>query len=213
MRSFLKTLLQRRGYELASLYPDERNRLPGDLTFSYREALYYIGSSLAGQISLDEAQLLADLVRSSDPSRPIVEVGTLFGHSTMVLAMAKRREQRLFTVDNYFWNPLGVRPQVHRAITRGRLKQAVDEHNVVIKDCSASEFYASYAEPPPALFFCDADHSYEAVHADLTWALQVGATIICGDDYEPKYHPGVVRAVDELGGAERLSGGLYVLKR
>jgi hypothetical protein len=64
--------------------------------------------------------------------------------------------------------------------------------------------------PAPALYFCDADHRYEAVRDDIAWARKVGASIICGDDYEP-VHTGVARAVDEAGGPRELQGGLWVL--
>ena len=100
MKAFVKQRLRRLGYELNQLYPGERKLLPPDVSFSFRGAQCYIASSLAGQISIDEARLLSDLVRSSEPSRPIVEVGTLFGHSTLVLTMAKRRNQPLISVDN-----------------------------------------------------------------------------------------------------------------
>lgn len=213
MKALIKKWLRGQGYELNQLYVGEQKLLPPDMSFSYREAQCYIASSYAGQISIDEARLLSALVRSSDPSRPIIEVGTLFGHSTMVLALAKQRDQPLISVDNYSWNHLGVRPDVHRVITRDRLKQAIASHNVTLLDMSAAEFYASYEGPPPALYFCDADHSYDAVRADLLWARSAGATIICGDDYEPDFHPGLVQAVNELGGVAQLSGGLYVLKQ
>lgn len=213
MKALLKRWLRNSGYELNQLYPGERELLPAEVSFNFREAQCYIASSLAGQISIDEARLLSDLVRQSDPTRPIVEVGTLFGHSTMVLTLAKQKDQPLISVDNYSWNPWGVRPDVHRAITRSRLKQAVANHNVYLMDIGAAEFYASYSGTPPALYFCDADHSYEAVRADLLWARSVGASIICGDDYEPEHHPGLVRAVEELGGVAELVGGLYVLQQ
>jgi hypothetical protein len=73
------------------------------------------------------------------------------------------------------------------------------------------EFYRTYQGPPPAVFFCDADHSYEATKADMLWARSVGATVICGDDYDHPFQQGTAQAVDELGGPKRLAGGLFVL--
>ena len=211
MKRRLKAILARWGYELVQLYEDEQRSLPPEVSFSYKEAQCYLAASAMGQISIAEARLLSDLVRSSDPSRPIVEIGTLFGFSTLVMVLAKQQGQRLITVDNYSWNPLGVRPDVHRALTRNRLADAVAEHHVTVLVMGAEEFYRSYQGPAPALFFCDADHSYEAVKKDLEWAIGANTSIICGDDYEPDTHPGVTLAVDELGGPAQLGGGLFVL--
>ena len=112
--------------------------------------------------------------------------------------------------DNFSWNSLGISSPVHLAATRKRLSECIADYGVEIAEGSAGEFYAAYRGPAPALFFCDADHTYEAVRADIAWAKQVGATIICGDDYAPE-HKGVTRAVDEAGGPRELHGGLWLL--
>jgi predicted O-methyltransferase YrrM len=36
---------------------------------------------------------------------PIIELGTLFGHTSLLLTTVKDDEQELLTVDNYSWNP------------------------------------------------------------------------------------------------------------
>jgi hypothetical protein len=110
----------------------------------------------------------------------------------MVLTLAKQKDQPLISVDNYWWNPWEVSPEVHLDITRNRLELAISNHNVSPKDIDAARVYASYSGASPALYFCDADHSYEAVRADLLRARSVGVSIICGDDYEPDHHPGLV---------------------
>jgi predicted O-methyltransferase YrrM len=132
--------------------------------------------------STNRGPFLGELVRRSDPDRPIIEIGTLFGYSTRILAANKTTGQRLITIDNYTWNPLGLSRANHRIATRLALAELVSDHDATVMAMSAAEFYRSYAGPPPALFFCDADHSYEAVLADLTWAIGAGTTIICGDD-------------------------------
>jgi hypothetical protein len=95
--------------------------------------------------------------------------------------------------------------------TRMALRDAIETQNTKVLDMDTEAFYRGYAGPPPALFFCDANHAYEAVKADLGWARKVGADIICGDDYDPVLHKGVVRAVDELGGPRALVDGLFVI--
>jgi hypothetical protein len=150
-------------------------------------------------------------VRQSDRTRPIVEVGTLFGHSARIIAMNKDRTQELITVDNYCWNPLGLARDAHVLATRLALREAIETQNTKVLDMDTETFYRSYSGPPPALFFCDANHAYEAVKADLEWARKVGTSIICGDDYDPLQHQGVVRAVDEMGGPRALVDGLFVI--
>jgi hypothetical protein len=150
------------------------------------------------------------LVSRCDPSRPIVEVGTLYGHSTLVMCLAKQPTQRLLAVDNFSWNSLGISSEVHLSATRKRLAECTKEFGVEIVAKSAREFYDTYQGPPPALYFCDADHTYEAVRADIAWARKIGASIICGDDYAPE-HTGVTLAVDEAGGPCELHGGLWLL--
>ena len=117
-----------------------------------------------------------------------------------MISLFKQRQQPLITVDNYCWNPLGISPDVHYEITKNRLAEVVANHNARLLRMDKNDFYRTYDGPPPALFFCDADHSYEATKRDITWAQSVGASIICGDDYDLASEPGVKRAVDELGG-------------
>jgi hypothetical protein len=114
-------------------------------------------------------------------------------------------------VDNYSWNPLGISPDAHFAATNNRLSEARKSYAVEVLRIDKDRFYREYAGPPPAVFFCDADHSYEAAKADILWAKSVGATIICGDDYDHPTQRGTAQAVDEMGGPRQLAGGLFVL--
>ena len=205
-----KRVVAAAGYEGWRLSAAERHDLPSDLRMTFREAQTYRAISGAGELAIEEARLLSELVRASDPSRPIIEIGTLFGYSTLVMTIAKAHDQKIISVDNYSWNPLGLSPEVHYRTTSNRLRGAIAAENVTLLRTSAREFYRTYDGPAPSLFFCDADHSYEPTKADLTWAKSVDATVICGDDYEPQFD-GVIRAVDELGGPRQLVGGLFVL--
>jgi predicted O-methyltransferase YrrM len=211
LKNAVKQVLKRHGYEICSLYDTEREQVPQHETFSFREAQWYRALGNLGQLSLVEARALGDLVRRSDPSRPIIEIGTLFGFSTLVITLAKAPQQALITVDNYSWNPLGLSSEAHYLLTRNRLKEAIAVHGVDQRRMGKDEFYSTYSGPPPALFFCDADHSYEATKADIAWARSVGASIICGDDYDHPTQRGTAQAVDELGGPRELHGGLFVL--
>ena len=211
LKNLLKSTLRRNGYEICRLDDSEKAEVPHYDRFSFREAQCYRAIGNMGQLSIVESRLLGELVRSSDPRRPIIEIGTLFGFSTTVITLFKSPRQPLLTVDNYSWNPLGLSPEAHFAATSNRLSEAVEDHAVQIVKMDKDEFYRSYAGPPPAVFFCDADHSYEATKADILWARSVGADVICGDDYDLPDQRGTAQAVDELGGPKQVAGGLFVL--
>ena len=184
--------------------------MPETVDFNYKEFQIYRALTAQGQLSIEEARFLTELVRASDPNRPIIEVGTLYGFSTLVMCLVKQTDQKLYSIDNFSWNSLGVSSAVHFAATHKRLEECIEQYKVELVATSAKEFYKSYSGPPPALFFCDADHSYDAVKSDIGWAREIGASIICGDDYDPKF-TGLRRAVDEFGGPRELRGGLWVL--
>ncbi len=207
----IKSALRRYDYELCRLYEDEKRDVPQYRSFTYREVQCYRAMSWMGQLSVEEARFLGALVRESDAARPIIEIGTLFGFSTMAIILFKAKEQPLITVDNYSWNPLGLSSDAHFKITRDRLAEGIAHYNVTVVRQSKDEFYRTYNGAPPSVFFCDADHTYEATKADLLWARSIGASVICGDDYVPGKHPGVMRAVDEMGGPRQLVDGFFLL--
>jgi hypothetical protein len=167
-----------------------------------------------GGVRPEEQALLRSLVQeSSQYPGPIVEIGTLIGHTTISICLAKRPEQRVITVDNYCWNPWNISHKAHAELTRHALRYLVETGQVQQLFLSKDDFYrdySSYANEPPALVFLDADHGYEATRNDIVWAKQVGARIISGHDYGPEFE-GVVRAVDEHGGPARLGGSVWVL--
>ncbi|MBC7704396.1 MAG: hypothetical protein H7274_10720 [Rhodoferax sp.] len=211
LKEFAKRAIRQRGYELCQLYDSEKAEVPLHAQFSFREARCYRAIGNMGQLSLVESRLLGDIVRGSDPTRPIIEIGTLFGFSTTVITLFKAPAQPMITVDNYSWNPLGLSPLAHFSATSNRLKEAVVKHEKQLVKMDKDELYRTYSGPAPAVFFCDADHSYEATRADNLWAKSLGATVICGDDYDHPYQRGTAQAVDELGGPKQMAGGLFVM--
>jgi len=163
-----------------------------------------------GEVSLEEARFLGALVQRANPARPIVEIGTLFGGSTRVLAILKAPETRLITVDCFRWNPFGLSRKQHAEVTRTILSDAGSSSNIELLQMDKADFYSSYSDDPPGLVFLDANHSYESTLEDIDWARSVGAEIIAGHDYSPRF-PGVIRAVDDSGGASRIVGTLFEL--
>lgn len=61
---------------------------------------------------------------------------------------------------------------------------------------------------PSALVLNYGEHAYEAVAGDIRGARKIGAPVICGHDHDGDRFLGVVRAVDEGGGAVRRVGTL-----
>lgn len=206
---WVQELARRLGYELVPLDPAALELMQRS-NRSYRE--HVISQALAlevGPISLCESRFLARLVRELEVPGPIVEIGTLFGWSTRIMLCAKAPERELISVDDYSWNPLGLAPDVHHQITSHIL---ADGKGIGLRQLriDKADFYASWPGPRPALVFADAMHTYEGTKSDIEWARSAGAHVVCGHDYQPEW-PGVIRAVDELGGPKELVESLWVL--
>lgn len=168
--------------------------------------------AVVGQVTTEERRFLGDLARNLEGDGPIIEVGTLFGASTRVLAANKDPRRKLITVDKYVWNPCGISPDQHQRLTQRILEECIVSQNVEPVAIDKNAFYASYRGPAPAMVFLDADHSYEETLKDIRWAKGVGAAVISGHDYAPNMD-GVRRAVEESGGVANLVGSVWVLKQ
>lgn len=184
--------------------------IPNDLVRpGFRELTAMRAIAMPGEVSLEEAKFLGELVERTESTEPIVEIGVLFGRSTSVLALFKNPKQPLIGVDNFCWNPLDLSPAHHEYATRRVLDQAISKYNVTIESAEKTLFFANYDGPAPGLVFCDADHSYEATLEDINWARSVGARIVCGHDYGEDER--VTAAVDSLGGPKELVGRVFVV--
>ena len=184
-----------------------------ELFSNYRERL--IGRVLKeiayGEITLDESIFLGKIIRDLKVPGPIIEIGTLFGRSTLVITANKTPEKKLITVDNYSWNPLGLSPGMHYQITNNILSEAVKKFSLQIFKINKNDFYSTYKGESPSLVFLDAIHNYSETKADIVWAKRVNAHLICGHDYNEQKHPAVVKAVKEFGGPQKLFGSIWVL--
>jgi hypothetical protein len=164
-----------------------------------------------GEITLDESIFLGKIIRKLKTYGPIIEIGTLFGRSTLVITANKTPDQKLITVDNYSWNSLGLKPSMHFKITNNILSEAAKNFNLEILQMNKNDFYLTYKGDSPSLVFLDAIHNYAETKADILWAKQVNAHLICGHDYDEQQHPAVVKAVKEFGGPRKLFGSIWVL--
>jgi len=132
---------------------------------------------------------------------PFIEFGTLFGHTTNLLATLKNQKQTLISIDNYSWNPFCMPRAAHLAFAQRTTSVAKQFHNTVLLDMSLDEFKKTYRGERPAFVFLDADHSYDATFSDIQWAIEQEAHVICGHDYHDSC-PGVIEAVKYFFGNE-----------
>jgi predicted O-methyltransferase YrrM len=159
----------------------------------------------------DEMSLLESLVKESNAlPGPIIEIGTLLGVSTTNMALWKSPDKKIITVDLFAWNPWGLTSEQHRDITTQMLHYLTRTKHVELVVSCKNAFYESYRGEPPALVFLDAIHDYPETAKDIAWAQSVGARIISGHDYSAEF-PGVIEAVDEVGGPSRLEGTVWRL--
>lgn len=167
------------------------------LTENYLVFSEALDRSVWGSLPQHDREELARLVKLAGQfPGPIIEIGTLFGFTTQLLAEAKRPEQSLITVDNYSWNPFCLPPEHHREFTRSALYFCVQNSQLTVFDGSSDEFFTGYDGPAPALVFLDGSHVYESVLEEIRHAKRLGASIICGDDYDDAF-PGLQQAVHE----------------
>ena len=172
-----------------------------------------VGGFHPQQATVEDAgiPLIQRLVREAgNYPGPIIEIGTLLGITTTNMALAKRPEQKIITVDVYCWNPWGLTPDVHCALTSQVLYYLVKSGHVEQVRMDKNEFFKNYQGPVPAMVFLDAMHDYEETKKDILWAKSVSAKIISGHDYCDEF-PGVKQIVDESGGPRELGGTVWVL--
>lgn len=172
-----------------------------------------VGGFHPQQATVEDAgiPLIQKLVREAgNYPGPIIEIGTLLGITTTNMALAKRPEQKIITVDVYCWNPWGLTPDVHCALTSQVLYYLVQSGHVEQIRMDKNEFFKNYRGPAPAMVFLDAMHDYEETKKDILWAKSVSAKIISGHDYCDEF-PGVKQIVDESGGPRELGGSVWVL--
>lgn len=161
-----------------------------------------------GSVQPDELEFLHQLVtQANELEGDIIEVGTLYGFTTQYLAEWKRDDKPLVTIDNFRWNPVGMSAEAHESFTKRNLHYLCENTNTQIFSGANTEYYRAHkGKPAPALVFIDAGHSYEDVMVDIKGAQDMGVQIITGHDYSDGC-PGVIKAVDECFGSDKIVVG------
>lgn len=170
-------------------------------------------SSIPG-FSADIELYYAELAKSLPQGARVVEVGVLFGRSVSYLS-SLRPDLDIWAVDT--WEP-GDREgdmaeyQAHYGNTWAAFLGGMRDHapDVLDRIHVVRARSTDVTLPLADVVFIDADHSYEAVLADIHhWrrGVKVGG-IIAGHDYLEPNHPGVVQAVTEVfWGAHKMGPG------
>ena len=144
----------------------------------------------------DELGIQKAVKHANGYSGAIIEIGTLFGHTTNLIASLKNKEKKLIAVENYEWNPFSLPKEAHQLFLKRTLRYLVDNCNVEIYEGDVEEFYEKNNDTSISMVFIDAGHDYKSVLRDIDWALNIGCKVISGHDYTD-LHPGVIKAVNE----------------
>lgn len=154
-----------------------------------------------GSLTEEEEEALSSIIENyCKDDGPIIEFGTLFGTTTLLIAGIKGLNQRLITLDNFSWNPFMMSSKDHERFTRRCLRSVINNSGVELVNNDVNLFKSAWQGGAPALVFLDADHRYEAVKSDIEWSVNSGAKIVCGHDFGTEW-PGVERAVREIFGS------------
>jgi hypothetical protein len=192
----MRRKIQRHWRSLSTMW--KHRRLLARIIESHAFFLDNRDATVWGGISDEDRRGIREAVaRAAAFSGPIVEIGTLFGWTTQLIASLKSPEKELIAIENFSWNPFCIPPNDHRVITERTLHYCVQHCRTQIHDGSAQSFYESYQGPTPSMVFIDGDHSYAGVQADLAWALKRKVPIIAGHDFNSVLHAPIVRAVKE----------------
>lgn len=89
----------------------------------------------------EEAGIKAAIDKSVHLSGPIIEIGTLFGYTTALIACLKNDPREIISIDNYCWNPFCLPADDHRLFTRRTLRYLIERSNVTMIDTDARKFY------------------------------------------------------------------------
>lgn len=172
-----------------------RNVAPGD------------GPLISTSVTLEETAALARLAAAAGD---VLEIGSAFGYSAIVMALAGAR---VAAVDPHTWVPDSL-----AGMERNLAAYGVSSRVFIVAGSSApvmSEF--AEAGTRFGLVFIDGDHSAAAVRADVAGALKIlrpGGVLAVHDHGEDCCCPGVRQALDEAfpDGPDELTGSLFVVK-
>jgi len=146
-------------------------------------------NDIEGMMSIEELRWLSNIAKEMDS---IVELGCWFGRSTHALLTNCRGI--VYAIDP--WSPSYIGPRAQE-VRKGFFENTKDFKNLVIMEMESAKAVKAFADKSVDMVFVDADHSQKSVIQDNALWLPKARKIICGHDYNPEKHSGVVQAVDK----------------
>ena len=129
----------------------------------------------------EERALLAELAAEVQPKGLIVEIGALYGGTTVVLAKAAPKA-RVITIDEFSWTPEG-HPKATKELLESHLKEVGVKNVTIIAE--KSEHVGPEWDKHIDLCFIDGGHSYQYVYADLCNFAPHSDVVACHDFGNP----------------------------
>jgi len=164
-----------------------------------------INAKMQGRVALlseDEAAALVDMVKGAGDH---IDLGTLWGGTAILAALAKKEagsEGHVYTVDYMrggYWDSgdpsVGMQKPSEAAIHANLASFEAEKLVTVVK---ADTHPWPLPDVKPSSVLIDCDHSYEGCKRDWEKVRSLHPELVAFHDYNAKTHPGVARVVDEI---------------
>lgn len=187
--ALIATSLREEGFGFVLLWPRVRSAIPGWLTGTDARALYALAHHGPGQGA-------------------VVEIGSAWGRSTVILASGTKhaRREKVTAIDPHTGDRWYLEDEHVRAVnTLTEFRRNLGRFGVTdwVNEVVATSEDAARMEGPMEirLLYIDGLHTYEAVRRDISdWVPRVvaGGVVVFDDYFNTRAEVGVRAAVDEL---------------
>jgi predicted O-methyltransferase YrrM len=178
---------------------------PNPKHLPWRDVIPAVGIPISTSLLTEEAIELANFARG----KRVLELGSGFGYSTVVMALAGATH--IDTIDKF----IGFNT------SRGELEKNLAAYGVsdtvTIHEIYTHTILTEFEPDSFDLVFIDAGHQYnETRHdAELSWKLLKPGGYLAGHDYDEDCNPGVREALDDVfpDGPLRVTGTLFIIQK
>lgn len=152
-----------------------------------------IETNILSWTTQEEKNALEKLAKEVKPGGHILEIGALYGGTTVILAKSSP-QSRITSIDEFSWTPEGY-PTPSKEKMLADLK-AEGVFNVDVID-QASEIVAPQWDKDVDLLFVDGGHSYQYIYGDLMNFAAYAQVVACHDYGNPLWES-VTQAIDDF---------------
>ncbi len=152
-----------------------------------------IQTNIPSWTTVEERELLEKLAREVPQQGRILEIGSLYGGTTVILAKAAPTS-RVIAIDEFSWTPEGYPTPSREKMLTDLLTEGVT--NVAVIE-EASEKIAPEWTTEVDLCFIDGGHSYKYIFADLTNFAPFARVVACHDYKNPLWES-VTQAITDF---------------